>query len=193
MAESTGLTMTLLASAQGGAGLAESLCFWVLAIGALAGAVGVVISKEIIRTAMCLLATLVAMAGLYFLLGGYFLGAVQLIVYAGGTLVLIVFGVMLTARSPKVSFEPRWFEMAAGAVICAVLLATLLHVVLRTTWPGEAGDVPDATVAAIGQQFLGDYLVPFEAASILLLVVMIGAAFLARPVRRNRRRSQRDA
>jgi NADH-quinone oxidoreductase subunit J len=135
------------------------------------------------------------MAALYFLLGGYFLGAVQLIVYAGGTLVLIVFGVMLTARSPQVSFEPRWFEMAAGAGICAVLLATLLHVVLRTTWPGaaEAGDVPDATVAAIGQQFLGDYLVPFEAASILLLVVMIGAAFLARPIRRNRRRSQRDA
>jgi NADH-quinone oxidoreductase subunit J len=185
--------MTLLASAQGGAGVAESLCFWVLAIGALAGAVGVVISKEIIRTAMCLLATLVAMAGLYFLLGGYFLGAVQLIVYAGGVLVLFVFGVMLTARSPQVSFEPKWFEMAAGAGICAVLLATLLHVVLRTDWPGEAGDVPDATVAAIGQQFLGDYLVPFEAASILLLVVMIGAAFLARPIRRDRRRSQRDA
>ncbi len=178
---------TILAETSTQASWAESVLFWVLAGACLLATIGVVISKEIVRTAMCLLGTLVATAGLYLLLGGYFLAAVQLIVYAGGTLVLIVFGVMLTGRSSWANFQARRGELLAGTVVCAVLLVALLKILLSTPWPAASGQFPEAPVARIGQELLGGYLVPFEVASILLLVVMIGAAFLARPIRRSRR------
>ena len=74
-----------------------------------------VISRNIVRTAVCLLFTLVGVAGLYFLLSAEFLAAVQLVVYAGGTLILIVFGVMLTSKSPFSRFEPKLVEIVIGA------------------------------------------------------------------------------
>jgi NADH-quinone oxidoreductase subunit J len=172
------------------AGPTESALFWILAAGCFLTAVGIVLSREIIRTAVCLFGTLASAAAMYFLLGAYFLGAIQLIVYAGGTLVLIVFGVMLTARTPWTRFGPSPLELLAATGICAALLLGLVTILLSTAWPGQATELPDARTARIGQELLGNYLVPFEVASILLLVVMIGAAFLARPIRRLGRRGR---
>ena len=176
----------------------DSIVFYFLAATALVGAMGILISRNIVRTAMWLLATLAAAAGLYFLLGATFVGAIQLIVYAGGTLVLIIFGVMLTAKSPKISYTPRLAEIVLGVVLCVLLASALIFVLHGTTWPDHTSvryqisrsfaaprdltvtNNPDAT-ESIGRRLLGDYLVPFEVLSLLLLAVLIGAAYLGRP------------
>src|SRR5215212_12263768 len=85
----------------------SAVLFYVFALMSAASAIGVVISRNIVRTAVCLLFTLLGVGGLYFLLNAEFLAAVQLVVYAGGTLILIVFGVMLTSKSPFSRFEPK--------------------------------------------------------------------------------------
>ncbi|MCY2928279.1 MAG: NADH-quinone oxidoreductase subunit J [Planctomycetota bacterium] len=176
----------------------DTIVFYFLAALALVGAMGILVSRNIVRTAMWLLATLVAAAGLYFLLGAAFVGAIQLIVYAGGTLVLIIFGVMLTAKNPNVSYTPRTAEIVLGVVLCVLLAGALIFVLHGTAWPNNVKSVeevkrmsqaqrdlvgpnnPDATEST-GRRFLGDYLVPFEVLSLVLLAVLIGAAYLGRP------------
>ena len=151
-------------------------------------AVGLVLSRNIVRSAVCLLFTLTGVAGLYFLLGAEFLAAVQLVVYAGGTLILIIFGVMLTSKSPFSRFEPKLVEVVLATVLASVLLIALVLAVTSYRFgPATAGPVSDEVgypVDRLGQALLGDYLLPFEIASVLLLVVMIGAAYLAKARRR---------
>ncbi len=166
-------------------GLDEAIMFWSFAGLALICTLGIVLSKNVVRMATWLLGTLASVAALYFLMSANFLGAVQLIVYIGGVLVLIIFGVMLTGQLARVRLAPRGIEVAAGGAVCAVLFALLASVLFSADWqagqtPAEAGQ----TVQQFGTALLTTYLVPFEAASVLLLVVMIGAAFLARPERR---------
>ena len=147
----------------------------------------IVLSQNIVRMAVYLLLTLGGVAGLYLLLNSQFLAAIQLIVYAGGTLILIVFGVMLTSGgtfvSLKISKLERLASMLLAVVLAAVLmLATLLAPTLTaTTAVGDAvGGVAEPTIADIGRAMLTEYLVPFEVAAVLLLVVMIAAAYMAR-------------
>lgn len=160
----------------------ESFAFYIFAGVSLGSAIGAAISRNIVRTAVCLLGTLGGVAGLYFLMNANLLAAIQLIVYAGGTLILIVFGVMLTSKSPWVEMKPTR-KQVAGAVVLALLLATgLIMLMYRADWSTPSGTlVASPRVEDVGRALLTDYLVPFEAASVLLLVVMIGAAYLARP------------
>jgi len=179
------MAATPAAPASGMAATTEAVLFYLFAGFAVISAVAIVFSSNIIRAALWLLGTLVAVAALYLLMAAYFLGAIQLIVYAGGTLVLIVFGVMLTARSPWVTFAPRKWEIVIGALVCAALLAGLSLTLLRTDWAARATPAAEsATVAQFGSELLTTYLVPFEIASVLLLAVMIGAVYLARPEKR---------
>ena len=167
--------------------------FYLFAAMAGLSAVGLVVSRNIVRSAVCLLFTLTGVAGLYFLLGAEFLAAVQLVVYAGGTLILIIFGVMLTSKSPFSRFEPKMVEVVLATVLASVLLIALVLAVTSHRFGPSAG-VPGAGVPVadeagypvdrLGQALLGDYLLPFEIASVLLLVVMIGAAYLAKGRRR---------
>ena len=137
------------------------------------------------RTAVLLLFTLAGVAGLYMLLHAEFLAAVQLVVYAGGTLILIVFGVMLTSKSPFSRFQPKLVEVVVALSIGAFLLVALLMGIGRATFPKRPDETAQAyPIDKLGEALLGDYLVPFELASVLLLVVMIGAAYLAKGRRR---------
>jgi NADH:ubiquinone oxidoreductase subunit 6 (subunit J) len=165
--------------------MSEAVMFYILAAIAAGGAVGCAVAANIVRMALSLLATLGAVALLYFLMGADFLGTIQLIVYAGGTLVVIVFGIMLTSSGPGARFRPRRSEMAAGLVISTGLLAGLTAIALRTDWP-HASAAADASVRHLANQLLSTYLVPFELVSVVLLAVMIGAAYLARPLSRRR-------
>ncbi|HSI35154.1 MAG: NADH-quinone oxidoreductase subunit J [Phycisphaerae bacterium] len=171
----------------------SSVLFWLLAIVTGGGALGVVISREIVRTAVSLLVTLVGVAGIYFLLDSEFLAAAQLVIYVGGTLILIIFGVMLTSQKGLEHAGPSLGEVVIGGTVCAVLLAALVLAIDGAfgagKMPGGARATPEGSaypVAGLGQALLGDYLVPFELASVLLLVVMIGAAYLAKARRRER-------
>ena len=160
----------------------KAVAFYLVAAVTVGAALGCAVATNIVRMAMCLLGTLGGVALLYFLMSATFLGVIQLIVYAGGTLIVIVFGVMLTSRAYGVKLRPRPVEMLAALVVCGALLAGLVAVLLRTDWPAApAGGAADGTVAALGGALLSVYLVPFELASVLLLAVMIGAAYLAQP------------
>jgi NADH:ubiquinone oxidoreductase subunit 6 (subunit J) len=166
--------------------------FYLFAGMAAVAALGLVISRNIVRSAVCLLFTLTGVAGLYFLLGAEFLAAVQLVVYAGGTLILIIFGVMLTSKSPFSRFEPKLVEIVLATVLASVLLIALVLAIHSYRFPQPAAvpvsDEAGYPVDRLGQALLGDYLLPFEIASVLLLVVMIGAAYLAKG-RRNEDRA----
>ena len=175
-------------------------------------AIMVVVTQNIVRAAAWLLFTLAGTAGVYFLLASDFIGAAQLIVYVGGTLVLVVFGVMLTAQGPFVNLRTSIGEWAFSLIVGCGLYGALAVATLMTTWPTPAKE-PDydaaksPTTAQIGQALLGvkeatpeasmtgigstererrrmGYLLPFEIVSVHLLVVLIGAAYLARAKRR---------
>src|SRR5215218_747720 len=98
---------SILAATDPNVSIVTAVLFYLFAIMAGGSAIAVVVTRNIVRTAVALLFTLAGVAGLYFLLNAEFLAAVQLVVYAGGTLILIVFGVMLTTKSPFSRFDPK--------------------------------------------------------------------------------------
>lgn len=141
----------------------------------------IVLSNNIVRMAVYLLLTLSGVAGMYFMLNAEILTAIQLIVYAGGTLILIIFGVMLTSRNPFMQLKVSGSEKVVGLTIGLLVLGLMIWVLANTKL--VHGIEPEAgydQVEAIGKGFLSKYLVPFEVAAVLLLVVMIGAAYMAR-------------
>lgn len=164
--------------------MTATVLFYIFALMSAISAIGVVVSRNIVRTAVCLLFTLLGVGGLYFLLNSEFLAAVQLVVYAGGTLILIIFGVMLTSKSPFSRYGPKVVEVVIAVSLGAVLLVALVMAILRTRFHEQPLDPARYPVDLLGQTLLGDYLIPFELASVLLLAVMIGAAYLAKARRR---------
>jgi len=174
-----GPATTSAAAAPGVTG--ETVAFYALALLVGGSALGCVLSGKIVRMALCLLGTLGGVALLYFLMSATFLGVIQLIVYAGGTLIVIVFGVMLTTRLYGPTLRAKPLEAAIAGVVCLALFVGLASILTRTAWPNVAVSAETFPVAAFGQALLTTYLVPFEVASVLLLAVMIGAAFLAQP------------
>ncbi|MFN0051890.1 MAG: NADH-quinone oxidoreductase subunit J [Planctomycetales bacterium] len=187
---------------------------WVFGIATVAAAVAVVVSQNVARMAFWLIVSLGCTAGLFFSLNADFVGATQLLVYVGGTLVLLIFGVMLTASGPYLSIKTSPGEGVLAGVIGAALLSLILYSACAVDW-GEVSAPPlhggvakgfnppeeGNTTRALGLSFLGarpdkdlgeaatsplssGYLLPFEIVSVHLLVVLIGAAYLARAKRR---------
>jgi len=161
-------------------GVFEVAVFYLIAAMTVVSALGVCISRNIVRMAVWLFVALGSVSLLYFQLAANFLAAIQLIVYAGGTLILLIFGVMLTSKSPWAKFECGKLELLGATLVSAVLLGCLCTVLRSATWSGVAQVVPGASVADIGRRLMTTYLVPFEVAGVLLMVVMVGAAHLAR-------------
>lgn len=144
------------------------------------GSAGVVaFSKNIIHSTLALLGTFLGIAGLYITLSADFLAATQILVYVGGTLTLILFAVMLTSRIDEMKVSNPSGGLAVGFGLITVLLLVLGRVATQTPWPSEARPVVPST-AKLGHAFLGEYLLPFEIGSIVLLGAMIGAVVLAR-------------
>ncbi len=158
--------------------------FYGFAILTCLSAWAIVVTQNIVRMSVYLLLTLGGAAGLYFMLGAEFLAAIQLVVYAGGTLILIVFGIMLTSKNPFMQLRPQGWEVALAVLIAVSIGGLLLLALVNSPMPesGQAGNalVGYGHVSVIGKALLGAYLVPFEVAAVLLLVVMIGAAYIAR-------------
>ncbi len=176
--------MTVSAVQSNSTSAVGAVLFYLFALMAGGSALYVVVSRDIVRTAVGLLFTLTGVAGLYFLLDAEFLAAVQLVVYVGGTLILIVFGVMLTSKGPFSRFEPKRGEVMAAVAIAVVLSAALVVAIVagrQTYFASQPPESPEGyPMAALGEALLGDYLVPFELVSVVLMVVMIGAAYLAK-------------
>jgi NADH-quinone oxidoreductase subunit J len=190
--------------------------FLLFALLACVLAVAVVLADNVVRMAFYLVLSLGATAGLFFLAGAEFVGAMQLMIYVGGTLVLLIFGVMLTAQEPFVAIKTPVRDKVLAGLVGGSLLAVLLQAaVSNPDWAGSANDAadevgfaaqetpPSATplgMALVGVRVDGDvasgqsspvdgqvrsgYLLPFEIVSVHLLVVLVGAAYLARTKRR---------
>jgi len=181
----------------------HSFFFLLFAAVACGFAIAVVLADNVVRMALYLVLSLGATAGLFFLAGAEFVGAMQLMIYVGGTLVLLVFGVMLTAQAPFVSIRTTTGDRILAGVVGAALLAVLLQAAFSVpAWRKPAsGAVEPPAATPIGMALLGvrvdepaagapagavrsGYLLPFEIVSIHLLVVLVGAAYLARAKRR---------
>jgi NADH-quinone oxidoreductase subunit J len=158
----------------------EAAVFYVFAVITVGSAAVVVLARSLIYSAFALLFTFFGVAGLYVLLGADFLAATQLLIYVGGILVLLLFGVMLTHKIYELDLRSEVTQFAAGGIIWVGVFVSLLVAALKTQWKIGPGRPPLSTTQEIGQQFLGPYLLPFEAASVLLLVALIGAAMIVR-------------
>jgi NADH:ubiquinone oxidoreductase subunit 6 (subunit J) len=187
----------------------HSFFFLLFALVTCVFAVAVVLANNVVRMAFYLILSLGAVAGLFFLAGADFVGGLQLMIYVGGTLVLLVFGVMLTAQGPFANLKVGGVQWILSAILAAALLFMLLSAVLRVDdWTSrkvaQAGLPATAapTAAPLGLGMMGvrvdqldqkderlrsgmsGYLLPFEIVSVHLLVVLVGAAYLARAKRR---------
>ena len=160
----------------------ELICFAILSTVVVLGSLGVILLANIVYSAFLLGGVFMAVAGLYLLLNASFVAAAQVLVYVGAVNVLILFAIMLVNKKedlkPIKSLQVRRF-LSAG--VCAGLLLLLIRVDLTTPWalPGPAA-IGEKATERIGEHLFTDYLLPFELASVLLLMAMIGAIVLAR-------------
>jgi NAD(P)H-quinone oxidoreductase subunit 6 len=154
--------------------------FYLIAIITVGSAAVVAFSRNIIYSAFSLLGTFAGVAGLYVFLGADFVAAVQVLIYVGGILVLILFAVMLTHRITDVEITNRAAGRLPGLLVVAVFLVLLIQTIRETPWVKVKEVVHQPTTARIGELFLENYLLPFELASLVLLAAMIGAVVLSR-------------
>ncbi|ABS25491.1 NADH-quinone oxidoreductase subunit J [Anaeromyxobacter sp. Fw109-5] len=154
--------------------------FYVLAAIAVAGAVGVAVSRNILYSALGLLMALLGAGGLYVFLSADFVAITQLLVYIGGVLVLVLFAVMLTSRITDVKVSNTSFGPVGGALLFVAAAPVLLAVALLTPWAVRIPDALAPTTASIGNAFLTRWLLPFEVASMVLLATLVGAVVIAR-------------
>ena len=156
------------------------IIFYVFAILTIVSAGLVVFSKNIVYSAFSLLVTFFSVAGIYVLLNADFIAITQLLIYVGGILVLLLFGVMLTTNVTNVELNAQTLKAIPATIIAAIVAALLVSTVISTKWKVNETPPMNNTVKGLGELLLTKYLLPFEIASIVLLVAIIGAAFLAR-------------
>jgi NADH:ubiquinone oxidoreductase subunit 6 (subunit J) len=155
------------------------ILFIVMSAWVLLAALYVVLTKNIVRAAFTLLAALFGVAVMYVLLQADFLAAVQVVIYVGGINILIIFGVMLTEHLGGLPLKMVSLNLIWAALTCAGLFAVLVLSLLRFSWPPML-EAHGNTTAGIGTLLLGNYLLPFEVTSVLLLAVLVGAVAVAR-------------
>jgi len=157
-----------------------NVAFYVVGAIALVGALIAVTAQNILRAALGLIVSFIGVAGVYFVLEAEFLGVVQILIYVGAIAVLILFAVMLTRglmRGTGSAYNTQWM----GAAFIALILFLLLGVVaLGTRWNVVPRQVGDDVIPQIGTELMTTYLLPFEARSLLLLAVLVGAIVIAR-------------
>jgi NADH:ubiquinone oxidoreductase subunit 6 (subunit J) len=159
------------------------IVFFLLTLIALGGALGVVLSRNIFHSALFLVLSFAGVVGYYVLLDAGFLAAVQLLVYIGAIAILILFAVMLTRglmEKRQSQRNQQWWIAALVAFLTFIVLAVVLW---QIDWPvasEQAFASPSVAISQLGQELLGPYVIPFEVASVLLLVALIGAVILAR-------------
>jgi NADH-quinone oxidoreductase subunit J len=141
---------------------------------------GVAFSRNIVYSAFALLGTLFGVAALYVCLAADFVAGAQFLIYIGGVLVLILFAVMLTHRIADVAVSNRAVGSVPAFLLVAAAAVVIARAIFKTAWT-VAAELPDApTTHAIGNGFLGPYLLPFELASFVLLAVLVGAIVVSR-------------
>ena len=161
----------------------QIVSFGILAVMMIGAALGVVLLPKIVHSAFLLAAVFIGISGLYILLNADFVAAAQILVYVGAVNVLILFAIMLVNKQEDyIKLPGRTLRKVATGAVCAGLFALLGTMVLATPWSlsSTSPAVISNTIVALGEHFFSDYLLPFELASVLLLMAMVGAIILAR-------------
>jgi NADH-quinone oxidoreductase subunit J len=154
--------------------------FYLFAALTVVSAYMVISSDNIVRSAFYLLATFFGVSGLYVLLGADFVAVTQIMVYIGGILILLLFGVMLTSNITHVEIKKGMKNIVPAIVGVAVLLGALISMMFNTEWKQELSAIPQTTSYELGKLLITDYVLIFELLGILLLIALIGAASMAR-------------
>jgi NADH:ubiquinone oxidoreductase subunit 6 (subunit J) len=161
--------------------MTESITFAILAVLTLFPAVLVVTSRNIFHAGLWLIPTLVGVAGLFLTLGAEFLAAIQILVYVGGIMVLLLFAILLTRglADPEARVHNR---QTVWAFICSIALLAVLLLGMKAEFGStvSALSLPNGSTERMGELLLGRYLLPFEIASLILLAAIIGAIVLAK-------------
>jgi NADH-quinone oxidoreductase subunit J len=160
--------------------LTAQVVFYLFSALMIGGAALVVLGRNLIHAAFALLLTFFGVAVFYVLLGADFLAGTQVLIYVGGILILLLFGVMLTHRIYDLNLKTEVFQLGPGLAVAATVFGTLAVLIYRTPWKKMGLVVEGPTTETLGRLFLTDYVLPFEVASVLLLAALMGAAMLVR-------------
>ena len=156
--------------------------FFVLGGMMLIGSVGTVASRNVVHSALFLILALLAVAGIFVLLLAEFLAIVQVLIYAGAITIILLFALMLT-RSQETPFSLDNAQKPFALVAAGGILAVLTVVLLASDWPGPRDDPERVSFAGLSDTLFRQWAVPFEVASLVLLVALIGAIVISRPGR----------
>jgi NADH-quinone oxidoreductase subunit J len=158
-----------------------TIIFYFFAVITLGSACIVVISRNIVRSAFALLFAFFGVAGIYVFLLADFIAITQLLIYVGGIMVLVLFGVMLTSHQMNVDAKTGTIQTVPAILIAACIGGGLVWILWSTDWKVNSQlPVVETTASKIGDLLLTKYLLQFEVASVVLLVALIGAAMIAR-------------
>jgi NAD(P)H-quinone oxidoreductase subunit 6 len=156
------------------------LVFYLLAGITVISAAGVAFSNNIVYSAFALMGTLLGGAGLFVLLTADFVAVIQVLIYVGGILVLMLFAVMLTHRVGDMRVSNRALGRLPALLIIVAVGAVMSRAVLTTAWHAVEPGAGEPTTYGIGESFLSEFVLPFELASMVLLAALIGAVVLSR-------------
>lgn len=156
-----------------------SAVFYLLSLVTIFAALGVVLKKNLVHSALLLTVAFIGVGGIYLLLNADFLAAVQILVYAGAVAVMITLGVMLTRRENMAHSNPDHGHRVVALFITGLFAIVIISAFLVTPWQIDVHFTSD-TVGALADLMLGQYVIAFEAAAVLLLVAMVGAIIMAK-------------
>jgi NADH-quinone oxidoreductase subunit J len=152
--------------------------FYIFAATCVAGGLGVVLIRNIVYAALLLIASLLGVAGIYMLLSVEFLALVQVLIYGGAVMVLILFALMLT-RAPELQDRLDGDQKPLAAVASIALLGVFIAAISQTEWPRDVNQITTVPFNDIGTALFNRWAVPFEIASAVLLVALVGAIVIS--------------
>ena len=159
---------------------AQALLFWMFAAMVIAGGLMAVLLPSIQQAVFSLLLSFVGVAAIYALAGADFLAITQIVVYVGGILVLLSFGILLTGRTALTLGPQEIRNRPLGVLLGAMIFAGLLWAIVNSSGFAPGAGMDGGTTKAIGLLLLTRYLIAFEFAAIMLLTALVGAAYLVR-------------
>jgi NADH:ubiquinone oxidoreductase subunit 6 (subunit J) len=159
----------------------EPIAFWALAAILLASALAVVLTKNLFHSVLYLALALTGTAGIFLTLDAEFLAAVQLLLYAGGVVTIVVFAIVVTDRLVGERITQTSRHVLSGALVAGAVLLALLSFIARAPLGGERPLMENDVTRAIGQTLLTRFVLPFELLGVLFLIVLLGATYFARP------------
>ncbi len=158
----------------------ETAGFWGLAAVLLVSSLAVVLTRNLFHSVLYLAAALVATGGVFLLLGAAFLFGVQLLLYAGGVVTIVVFAIMLTERLVGERISQTSHHLVNGAIVSFAVFAGILMFVGQAPLPAARPATADDVTRGLGEQLLTRYALAFELLAVLLVAALLGALYLAR-------------